>query len=192
MIDPTAVKITELAGVKGLPAEPIFRRAAVLTVKGYENYLRMGRRIKPDEIPLKFIKSRNVTINKKRAAEALAAEGLAPVEQPLYSWEQTELYVADPIVDVRISLALRGKLLTRGARRVLFRRMNSGISIFTFRQCCQLEALTSPVRPLLLAPRFLTDSCHSERSCHLREETWNRLRGSCRTYFLLRAEERYR
>ena len=102
VIDPEAVKITELAGIKGAPAEPIFRRAAVLTVKGYENYLRMGRRIKPNEIPLKFVKSRNVTINKKRAAEALAAEGQAPVEQPLYSWAQTELYIADPIVDVSI------------------------------------------------------------------------------------------
>lgn len=66
--------------------------------------------MKDNEIPMKWVKARSVTIGKKRAEEAakeLDIEGEDDrAGQPLYSEEQTELYVAQPIVDVRSFLSL--------------------------------------------------------------------------------------
>lgn len=100
MIDPNSTHLTEIEGVKGGQPQRVFKRSAVLSLKSIENYLRMGRRVKSNEIPLKFVKSRSVTIAKKRIEEAAVLEGQVPNEQELYSFAQTELYIADPIVDV--------------------------------------------------------------------------------------------
>lgn len=85
--------------------EPIYRRSAVLTLKSVESYLRVGRRVLEGEIPIKFVKSRGVTVNRKRQEEAMREEnGGLDVEQGLFAWRQTEAYKAAPIVDVRHTL----------------------------------------------------------------------------------------
>lgn len=70
--------------------------------------MKVGRRIKKDEIPYKWVKARNVTINKKRLEEAAKEFEIEGQEderegQPLYGENQTELYIAEPIVDVSSS-----------------------------------------------------------------------------------------
>jgi xeroderma pigmentosum group C-complementing protein len=62
--------------------------------------MREGRRIRESEQPLKLVKQRAVTINKRRAQEMAEQEGMDPIMQGLYSASQTELVIPPPIVDV--------------------------------------------------------------------------------------------
>jgi xeroderma pigmentosum group C-complementing protein len=86
----------------------------VETLKSAENWLRTaGRTIRVGQQPLKLGKIRATTMNKKRAVEMAMeeasvrydeeqkAEGL---KQGLYAEWQTELFVADPVVDVCLTL----------------------------------------------------------------------------------------
>ncbi|ODN81917.1 hypothetical protein L202_02261 [Cryptococcus amylolentus CBS 6039] len=78
--------------------EPVFRRSSVLEVKTPENWLRSGRITKPNQDPLKWIKQRAVTLEKRRRME-LAKEQGEEMEQGLYAEWQTEVYVPPAIVD---------------------------------------------------------------------------------------------
>lgn len=78
----------------------MFPRSAVLVVKSTENWYRIGRSVKSGEIPRKFVKGRAVTINSKRKEELIKLDGGEVDDQPLYSQDQTEVYVPDPVVDV--------------------------------------------------------------------------------------------
>ncbi|WVQ73331.1 hypothetical protein IAR50_002899 [Cryptococcus sp. DSM 104548] len=77
--------------------EPVFRRSSVLEVKTPENWLRSGRITKPNQEPLKWIKQRAVTLEKRRRME-LAKEQGEEMEQGLYAEWQTEVYVPPAIV----------------------------------------------------------------------------------------------
>ena len=72
--------------------------------------MRQGRKVREGCQPMKWVKQRAVTVNKKRAIEmamedlAVAGEGgmgsEKDVMQGLYAVGQTELYVPDPVIDV--------------------------------------------------------------------------------------------
>ena len=62
--------------------------------------MRMGRRVKDRQEPLKWVKQRAVTIQKRRAQELAKQEGGEDVQQGLYAEWQTELYRPPPIKDV--------------------------------------------------------------------------------------------
>ena len=65
--------------------------------------MREGRRIKEGEQPMKMVKQRAMTINKRRAQEMAEAEGREEdTMQGLYAEWQTEKSIPPPIVDVRI------------------------------------------------------------------------------------------
>lgn len=81
--------------------EPVYRRGNVLSCKTAENWMRIGRRVRDKQEPLKWVKQRAVTIQKRRAQELAVQEGQDPIQQGLYSQAQTELYRPPPIVDVR-------------------------------------------------------------------------------------------
>lgn len=83
--------------------EPVFPRSAVVSVKSEENYWRVGRVIKPDEIPMKWVKARVVTINKKRAEALAQMDGEEAQQQPLYALEQTEVYRPPAVENVSIA-----------------------------------------------------------------------------------------
>jgi xeroderma pigmentosum group C-complementing protein len=106
---PNHTKVSEFLGAKGTSTpEAVYARSSIVTVKSVEGYMKIGRRIKKDEIPYKWVKARNVTINKKRLEEAakeleIEGEGEDREGQPLYGEDQTEWYIAEPIVDVRAS-----------------------------------------------------------------------------------------
>lgn len=82
--------------------EPVFPRSAVVGVKSSENWMREGRTIKDGEQPLKNVKQRAVTINKRRAQEMAMQDGQEPLMQGLYSRQQTELVIPPPIKDGKI------------------------------------------------------------------------------------------
>lgn len=50
---------------------------------------------------MKSTKVHAATINRRRAIEMARSHGEEIGMQGLYSYEQTELYVADPVIDVR-------------------------------------------------------------------------------------------
>ena len=67
--------------------------------KTIENYHKEGRQIKAGEHPRKLIKARAMTTNRKREYEQQAAETGEPVMQGIYSLDQTEYIIPDPIVN---------------------------------------------------------------------------------------------
>jgi hypothetical protein len=90
--------------------EPVYARAAVISLKTAENWMRIGRKVKPGYQPMKWVKSRAATVNKRReiemALEISRSNGAdddagEDVMQGLYALSQTELYKPPPVVDVR-------------------------------------------------------------------------------------------
>lgn len=90
---------TEVGRFKG---EIVYPRANVQLLKTSENWLRQGRVVIEGEQPLKRVKQRAVTINKRRIQEAAIQEGHDNILQGLYSRSQTEIYKAPPVVDGKI------------------------------------------------------------------------------------------
>ena len=86
----------EIGKFKG---DPVFPRSNVIPLKAAENWIRIGRRVKEGAQAMKWVKQRAVTIHRRRAMEAAQQEG-DEMLQGLYSLNQTELYVPDPVVDV--------------------------------------------------------------------------------------------
>lgn len=62
--------------------------------------MRIGRTVKIGQDPLKWVKQRAVTIQKRRAQELAIQEQGEPIQQGLYAEYQTELYYPPPIKDV--------------------------------------------------------------------------------------------
>ena len=87
---------TEIGKFRG---EPVYPRSNVVPLKTAENWMRMGRRVKEGVQPLKWVKQRAMTIHRRRAVELAQQEG-DEMLQGLYSEEQTELYVPNPVVNV--------------------------------------------------------------------------------------------
>lgn len=65
--------------------------------------MRIGRQIRDRQEPLKYIKQRAVTIQKRRAQELANLEGAEPLQQGLYAEYQTELYRPPPIQNVSLN-----------------------------------------------------------------------------------------
>ncbi|KAF8485445.1 Rad4 beta-hairpin domain 3-domain-containing protein [Russula emetica] len=86
--------------------EPVYSRSQVLQLKAAENWLRHGRVVCEGEQPLKYVKQRAATINRRREleirAETEGANSGGAVMQGLYAEEQTEAYVPPPVIDGKI------------------------------------------------------------------------------------------
>jgi xeroderma pigmentosum group C-complementing protein len=74
--------------------ETIFRRQDVKEVRTHEQWYKVGRMVKADEIPLKF-----TTARKMRKREEDAGDEEPPPHQPMFSIEQTEIYTPPPVVN---------------------------------------------------------------------------------------------
>jgi xeroderma pigmentosum group C-complementing protein len=96
--------------------EPVYSRSQVLQLKAAENWMRHGRVVSAGEQPLKYVKQRAATLNRKRELEIRAnmegANGSNSAMQGLYAEEQTERYIPPPVIDVcfpfRLLLSPRG------------------------------------------------------------------------------------
>ena len=62
--------------------------------------MRSGRRVKEREEPLKWVKQRAVTLQKRRAQELSMQESGEAIMQGLYAEWQTNVYRPPPIRDV--------------------------------------------------------------------------------------------
>lgn len=82
--------------------EPVYPRSNVQRLRTSETWMREGRVIQLGQQPLKRVAQRASTINKKRIMEVVKANGTNEMPtQGLWAEWQTELYVADPVIDVR-------------------------------------------------------------------------------------------
>ena len=63
--------LVELGKFRG---EPVYSRSSVLSLKTAENWMRQGRTVVAGAQPLKWVKQRAVTVNKKRAIELALAD----------------------------------------------------------------------------------------------------------------------
>jgi xeroderma pigmentosum group C-complementing protein len=95
--------------------EPVYSKSYLVALKTSESWMRLGRVVKSGEQPLKMVKARAVTINKRRELEALKElekdKGLeqdqdAGVLQGMYAEWQTELYIPMAIVGVSLGFLL--------------------------------------------------------------------------------------
>ncbi|KAH9947442.1 Rad4-domain-containing protein [Amylocystis lapponica] len=108
--------LVELGKFRG---EPVYPRSSVVQLKTAENWTRQGRKVREGCQPMKWVKQRAVTVNKKRAIETALAEqkektlaagdnegdGFASeggVLQGLYAENQTEVYRPRPVVDGKV------------------------------------------------------------------------------------------
>ena len=83
-------------------SEPVFLRKDVVTCKTVESWHKEGREIKEGEQPLKMVPIRAVTLIRKREIEDQIRENGEKPLQGLYSWEQTDWIVPEPIQDGKI------------------------------------------------------------------------------------------
>nr|XP_018262096.1 uncharacterized protein I303_05111 [Kwoniella dejecticola CBS 10117]OBR84254.1 hypothetical protein I303_05111 [Kwoniella dejecticola CBS 10117] len=79
--------------------EAVYRRANVVQCKTAETWMRVGRRVKDKQEPLKWVKQRAVTLQKRRAQELAVQETGEAIQQGLYAEYQTEVYTPPPIKD---------------------------------------------------------------------------------------------
>ncbi|KAG5965027.1 hypothetical protein E4U57_004639 [Claviceps arundinis] len=98
--------LTAGAGSRGT-LEKIYRRKDVLITRSTGKWYRMGRLVKPNEIPVKWIPKRARPRDARRDDKAAHTrdddeddDGLAGI--PLYSIEQTELYEPPPVRNGRV------------------------------------------------------------------------------------------
>ncbi|KAI5479522.1 hypothetical protein MNV49_003464 [Pseudohyphozyma bogoriensis] len=94
---PNAKKLGTFRG-----ADAVYARSSVVTVKSQEQYWKVGRVIKDGAEPMKEVKRRTNTINRKRAEEMLKFDGGEVDLQPLYAEFQTEVYLPPPVIDGKI------------------------------------------------------------------------------------------
>jgi xeroderma pigmentosum group C-complementing protein len=97
---------TELGKFRG---EPVYSRSQVLQLKAAENWMRHGRVVRAGEQPLKYVKQRAATVNRRRELEIRAniesTNGRGDAMQGLYAERQTETYIPPPVIDVRFPFA---------------------------------------------------------------------------------------
>lgn len=98
--DAVPVKVFRNKGKGGkVEEENVYLRKDVAAVKSAETWHKQGRAPLPDAVPLKHAPYRAATTNRRREiAEAEAASG-QKVLQPLYSFDQTDWIIPDPIKD---------------------------------------------------------------------------------------------
>jgi hypothetical protein len=125
--------------------EPVYRRSSVVSCKTPENWMRIGRIVKAGQEPLKWVKQRAVTLDRRRAQELANQEGKDPIQQGIYAEWQTELFRPPPIKDVSLNhdqLADPQAILNspcKNLNRAKSQRTRSETSICTLLLCCQKE-----------------------------------------------------
>lgn len=78
-------------------SEPVYRRSDVVTGMTVESWHKQGRSVKEGEQPIKMVPIRAVTLIRKREVEDAARETGEKPMQGLYSEEQTDWIIPDPI-----------------------------------------------------------------------------------------------
>lgn len=83
-------------------SEPVYRRKDIVLCKTQESWHKEGREVLEGQQPLKLVPMRAVTVTRKREIEERQRVEGGKVKQGLYSKEQTDWIIPDPIVDGKI------------------------------------------------------------------------------------------
>lgn len=155
--------------------EPVYRRVNVLSCKTAENWMRMGRKVRDKQEPMKWVKQRAVTLVKRRAQELALQEGQDPIQQGLYSESQTTVYRPTPIVDVRF-FAYRPSWADQSYRGS-FRKILLEISICMRQPCYLMERYIYLVSVLARQVSYhtLTSLLTRQRYREDRQAAWDQL-----------------
>ena len=79
--------------------EPVFLREDVEICRTAESWHKEGRGVKVDEVPMKSVPVRAVTVNRKREVEEAQREGGGKLMQGMYAKHQTDWIIPPPIRD---------------------------------------------------------------------------------------------
>ncbi len=123
--------------------EPVYPRANVQRLKAAEGWMREGRMISMGQQPLKRVKARATTIERKRMLEMAKSDDQED-QQGLYAKWQTEPHVPEPVIDVR-ALPFCAIVADTPYPRGEFQRTISATSICMCRVCSPEEQSTCPV-----------------------------------------------
>jgi len=96
--DEVIYPLEELGKFRG---EPVYPRANVQQLKAAGGWMREGRVISMGQQPLKRVKARATTIERKRMLEVARTDDQEEEQQGLYAKWQTEPYVPEPVTGVR-------------------------------------------------------------------------------------------
>jgi len=77
--------------------EPVYRREDVEVCRTGESWHKEGRAIKENELPMKMVPVRAVTLTRKREVEEAERDSGEKLKQGLYSWDQTDWIIPPPI-----------------------------------------------------------------------------------------------
>ena len=97
------------AGSKA-PLEKVYRRRDVRIARSREKWYRLGREVRPDEIPVKFL------TKPSKMHEDLFSDEVPELEEgetngtPIYTIDQTEVYKAPPVIDGKVPKNRYGNL----------------------------------------------------------------------------------
>ena len=89
------------AGSRG-PLEKIYRRKDVRVARTTEKWYRLGREVKPNEIPAKWLPKKVKPRNDRFHDDDVEDDDQGLAGNPLYRLDQTELYIPPPVRNGRI------------------------------------------------------------------------------------------
>ena len=99
-LKPTAKPVRTFLSGKGDKAreEVVYNRSDIYICRTVENWYKEGKVIKPGETPMKQVKARPMTLNRRREHEmAMAENDDQPIMEGLYAAHQVELFRPPPI-----------------------------------------------------------------------------------------------
>ncbi|KAJ2976629.1 hypothetical protein NUW58_g8036 [Xylaria curta] len=100
---------TVSAGSKA-PLEKVYRRGDVRIARSREKWYRLGREVRPDEIPVKFITKASQLHEDLFSEEPPEFEEGETNGTPIYTMDQTEVYKAPPVVNGKVPKNRYGNL----------------------------------------------------------------------------------
>lgn len=92
---------TVAAGAKA-PLEKVYRRKDVRVARSRDKWYRMGREVKPLEVPVKFLPRRSNAKPGDFVDDGYGGDERDAAGTPVFTEEQTDLYHAPPVVNKRV------------------------------------------------------------------------------------------
>ncbi|TID07642.1 DNA repair protein rhp41 [Colletotrichum higginsianum] len=84
------------------PLEKVYRRKDVRIARSRDKWYRMGREVKPMEVPVKFLPRRSNTKPGDYVDDGYGGDERNAAGTPVFTQEQTEVYHAPPVVNGRV------------------------------------------------------------------------------------------
>ncbi|OHE94548.1 Rad4 transglutaminase-like domain-containing protein [Colletotrichum orchidophilum] len=99
---PDAQPAGTVAAGSRAPLEKVYRRKDVRIARNRDKWYRMGREVKPMEVPVKFLPRRSNAKPGEYVDDGYGGDARNAAGIPIFTQDQTEIYRASPVVDGRI------------------------------------------------------------------------------------------